>query len=357
MSKIQTLYLEMQVSNAKHTSYYYQHALGFKLIAFGDSSTGLEDKVSFVLKQNRICIVITSSTNPESNDYALTCKYGDWVKDIAFFIRDNFEKFYDHLVENNARFIKHKHKYRFQGNMLDCCIVRGYNDIQHTIYSNDYLDIDTILPPGYIPLTSLESSNSVGLSEIDHVAFCVPSGCMQKLVHIYTKLFGFCEKRAEEKIYSDNHSSGMKTLVIESRDGAVKFPLVEPLNERSPLSTFLTYYDSGGVHHVAYSTDNIIQVVKTTIQNGAEYMSAPSAYYEAIQRKYQIPYLDLLKTSNILVEIESHDSCLMQIFSKPLQPFATFFFEIIERRNNFGFGSGNIKALYDSIDLTRTNDV
>lgn len=341
----------MYVSNAKHTSYYYQRALGFELIAFGDDSSGLKGKLSYILKQNQIYLIITSITDSNSPYNKFTSIHGDFVKNIAFIAKGDIDKCYEKFVASKVRIIKPKQRKSFFEKEVTTYIIQGYEHLEHSIYSDNLSEEELLLLNGYTRTKNNIKKSGSCLLKIDHIAFCLPYGGLEKIASYYKHYFDFHESR-HEYIYSDNELSGMRTLVIESENKMVKFPLVEPINNDSPLNIFLSYYKKGGVHHVAYSTNDIVNAVRITSLEGVEYLQAPDTYYLKRSKNHDISNLNILRQYNILVEQNASGS-LKQIFSMPLQPFPTFFFELIERKNNEGFGSGNIKALYDSINLEK----
>ena len=187
------------------------------------------------------------------------------------------------------------------------------------------------------------------LCEIDHVAICVPIGELKQSA-------GFCEQvLGMQQIFTEYinvGSQGMDSTVMQSRSGGVTFTFLQPDGSRDPgqIDGFLAANDGAGVQHLAYRTDDIALAVRTCEQQGTEFLTTPSEYYDAIEARVGTTgiALDRLRELNVLVD-RDHGGQLFQIFSRSVHPRGTYFSELIERRGANTFGTANITALYEAI--------
>jgi 4-hydroxyphenylpyruvate dioxygenase len=148
--------------------------------------------------------------------------------------------------------------------------------------------------------------------------------------------------------------SALMSKVMANGNGRIKFPINEPAEgkKKSQIEEYLDFYEGPGVQHIAVATDNIIETVTKLRARGVEFLSAPpQAYYDEIpQRVGAIAEdLEVLQKLGILIDCDE-DGYLLQIFTKPVEDRPTLFYEIIQRMGAKGFGAGNFKALFESIE-------
>ena len=352
MQKIEGIHhIELYVSNAKHSSYFYCRALGFRVIAYGDQSTGLKDRLSYVLQQGDCYIILTSPLQAESKirDYLDT--HGDGVKDVCFIV-ENANDLRHKLKERRVKFVPTSCMSYFAECDASIFSIKAFGDVTNSFITNKRLSQDHFAPlQDCFRYINTDKQDEEMISHIDHIALCGPLGFIDKISNFYCKTLDFVVSRMENVKSKD---SGMRTVVLESTNSVIKIPVVEPLKAsvESALEKFLIYNAGAGVHHVAFYTNDIVDMVDKTSRRGAEYMKNDAEYYDLLQKKKRsCTAVDLktIKDRSILYDVDEQ-GYLLQIFSQPTQPQPTFFYELIERKNNQGFGSGNIKALYDSID-------
>ena len=338
------------MSNACHSAFFYSNALGFEIIAYANSSTGLRGRVSYVLAQGRCRIILTSPNELSANNSVqrFLTKHGDGVRDICFFVKD-INSLYSELKKKEVNFIED-----INGASLQQFSVEAFGSVIHTFISyessnfNDFL----MLKKNYKKLNKKENNAGDFISHVDHIAFCGPIGFIKQISKYYCNVFDFIVSRKED---IESNMSGMKTIVLESDALQIKFPTVEPLNRitHSALENFLIHNRGAGVHHIAFYTNDLVQLVDKSTSKGVKYMkNSNKRYYDNLTKNSTTidpSTINEMQIRNILCE-DDQDGYLMQIFSEPTQPKPTFFFELIERKNNQGFGSNNIRALYDSID-------
>jgi len=217
-------------------------------------------------------------------------------------------------------------------------LVDRYQD--RSIYDVDFISIEgTNLNP-----------RGAGLLEIDHLTHNVHNGRMDEWAHFYEKLFGFREIR-----YFDisGQKTGLKSRAMTSPCGKIRIPINEPSDGKSQIQEYLDAYHGEGIQHIALTSDNIYQSVDMLKANGIELLDAPDTYYEMVDERlsgHGEP-LEELKKRRILIDgdLENKKGMLLQIFTQTV--IGPIFFEIIQRKGNDGFGEGNFRALFESIEL------
>jgi 4-hydroxyphenylpyruvate dioxygenase len=339
-------HIEIYTGNASQAAHYYRTSFGYSPIAYAGPETGVRDRISFVIQQGRIRLVLTSALNSRSEVAEHVYRHGDGVKDIAFTVADAAGAFTE-AVRRGAYPVMEPAVFEDEAGQVVKATIATLGDTVHSFvqrysYTGPFF-------PSYKPINSLLRSPQIGLTGIDHIAFVVEPGQVDRFVDYYQALT-FRLSRAED--ISSEYST-MNTKVVQDAPGRVIFVLVEPKSAepRSPIHEYLSYYEGSGVHHIALSSNDIIKSVGALRDTGVEFAGTPRTYYDDLEERVGkiAENKDYLSHLGILVD---RDSCgyLMQIFCKPVQGRPTFFFEIIQRTGARGFGSGNIKALYQAIE-------
>ena len=355
-----TDYIEFYVGNAKQAAHFYKTAFGFQSLAYAGLETGLEDRVSYVLKQDKIRIVLTTALNSKSPIGEHVKKHGDGVKVIALWV-DDAKKAYEETIKRGAKSylkpVKESDKF---GEVVKSGIFT-YGETVHLFierknYKGDFL-------PGFIKWESDYNPSSVGLKYVDHMVGNVGWGEMNIWVKWYEEVMGFVNFLSFDDKQIHTEYSALMSKVMSNGNGRIKFPLNEPAKgkKRSQIEEYLDFYESPGVQHIAIATDDIIQTVRALRSRGVEFLSAPpKEYYTAIptrlgeHMKIMNENIDELEELAILVDADE-EGYLLQIFTKPVEDRPTLFFEIIQRMGAKGFGAGNFKALFESIEREQQN--
>ncbi len=323
-------YLELWVDDANSVALSYEKNFGFTRIAEANPETGLFNHVSIALQQGNAKLIITSSLKGQGVVADFVQKHGDGVRDIAFLVDDASDAF-DKVVAAGARICSKK-------------TIHTFGDVVHTLVDSEEL------PAYFSPVSTRQQSNATFfLEEIDHVAICLAAGELDKVVDFYTHVLGFKELQAE---YVETEYSGMNSKVLSY--GSIKFPLQEPLlhNATGPISEFLQLNKGAGVYHVAFLSKNIYQSIRA-LPDAVKVLNVPDAYYEQLPERLTINEpLNELKALQVLVDGDS-EGYLMQVFTRSLHPRKTFYVELIQRVSYYGFGSGNVRALFKAIESDR----
>ena len=350
-----TDYIEFYVGNAKQAAHFYKTAFGFQSHAYAGLETGLKDRVSYVLKQDKIRIVLTTALNSKSPIGEHVKKHGDGVKVIALWV-DDAKKAYEETIKRGAKsYLKPVKESDEFGEVVKSGIFT-YGETVHLFierknYKGDFL-------PGFIKWESDYNPSSVGLKYVDHMVGNVGWGEMNVWVKWYEEVMGFVNFLSFDDKQIHTEYSALMSKVMSNGNGRIKFPLNEPAKgkKRSQIEEYLDFYESPGVQHIAIATDDIIQTVRELRSRGVEFLSAPpKEYYTAIpsrlgaHMKIMNENIDELEELAILVDADE-EGYLLQIFTKPVEDRPTLFFEIIQRMGAKGFGAGNFKALFESIE-------
>ena len=340
-------YIEFYVFNAFQAANFYKSELGFDIIAYVGSETGLKDKISYILKQGMIKLVISSSIDTSSSILKHVFLHDDGVKDIAF-STDNVKSLFETSTKMGATAVLTPTEVNDGKEKIIKATVVSFGNTVHSFIERQ---TPTDILPFYKPLHYTSQNIDIGLEAIDHLAIAVEGGTIKKWQEFYENVFGF-HLFSSEDIYLG--SSGMQSVVVANREENIKFTLVEPVSrsEKSQIDTYISYNGCAGVQHLAFLSKDIIHTVNSLKDLGINFLDIPESYYEGlketIRQKLDSDKIASIKKLNILVD-ENKEGYLMQVFSKPLQNRPTFFIEIIQRQNAKGFGSGNIKALYEAV--------
>ena len=355
-----TDYIEFYVGNAKQAAHFYKTAFGFQSLAYRGLETGSKESVSYVVKQGKIKLVLTTALNSQSSIGEHVKKHGDGVKIIALWVEDS-KKSYDETIKRGAKSYLTPTTEKDEFGKIMKSGIYTYGETVHLFierknYSGEFL-------PGFIKWESRYNPPLVGLKYIDHMVGNVGWGEMNTWVKWYEEVMGFVNFLSfdDKQIHTDY--SALMSKVMSNGNGRIKFPLNEPAKgkKRSQIEEYLDFYESPGVQHIAIATDNIIETVKKLKSRGVDFLSAPPVeYYKEIPKrlgshmKMMKEDISELQELAILVDADE-EGYLLQIFTKPVEDRPTLFFEIIQRMGARGFGAGNFKALFESIEREQAN--
>jgi 4-hydroxyphenylpyruvate dioxygenase len=345
-----TDHIEFYVGNAKQSAYYYQHAWGYKLVAYAGPETGVRDRASYVLQQNKVRLLLTTSVLPDSEITRHQAKHGDGVKFLSILV-DDATKSFEETVKRGAKPYMEPTRFEDENGWVIISAIHTYGDTVHKfVQRNNY---NGAFLPGFKAVDNAMEVKSVGLKYVDHCVGNVELGAMNQWVKYYEDVMGFKLLITFDDEDISTEYSALMSKVVSNGNGFIKFPINEPAEGRkkSQIEEYLDFYHGAGVQHIAIETDNIIETVGELRRRGIEFLYVPETYYEDIpQRVGHIEEnLDELKKLNILIDRDA-DGYLLQIFTKPVEDRPTLFYEIIQRRGAKSFGKGNFKALFESIE-------
>ena len=350
-----TDYVEFYVGNAKQSAHFYKTAFGFQTYAYKGLETGSKDSVSYVLKQDKIRLVLTTPLNSKSpiNDHIV--KHGDGVKVIALWVEDA-RSAYEETTKRGAKSYMEPIVEKDEFGEVVRAGIYTYGETVHMFverknYNGQFL-------PGFQKWESDYNPTPVGLKYIDHMVGNVGWGQMNKWVKWYEDVMGFVNFLSFDDKQIHTEYSALMSKVMSNGNGRIKFPINEPAKaaKRSQIEEYLDFYEGSGVQHIAVATDDIVETVSQLRARGVEFLPPPpQAYYDMIPERLG-EHMEMMKEDisklqelSILVDADE-EGYLLQIFTKPVEDRPTLFFEIIQRMGARGFGAGNFKALFESIE-------
>jgi len=355
-----TDFVEFYVGNAKQAAHFYKTAFGFQSLAYKGLETGSKDEVSYVLKQGKIRLVLTTPLNSKSpiNDHLR--KHGDGVKVIALWVEDA-HKAYEETTKRGAKSYFEPRIHRDEHGEIVTSGIYTYGETVHVFVERK--NYNGVFFPGYIPWESDYNPPNAGLKFIDHMVGNVGWGEMDVWVKWYEEVMGFVNFLSFDDKQIHTEYSALMSKVMSNGNGRIKFPINEPAKaeKRSQIEEYLDFYEDCGVQHLAVATDDIIATVKHLRSNGVEFLPPPpQAYYDAIPKRLgehmSIMKEDILALQELSILVDAdEEGYLLQIFTKPVEDRPTLFFEIIQRMGAKGFGAGNFKALFESIEREQAN--
>lgn len=345
-----TDYVELYVGNAKQSAHYYKTAFGFQSLAYAGLETGVKDRASYVLQQDKIRLVLTTPLEPGGPINEHIGKHGDGVKVVALWV-DDATKAWEETTSRGARsFMKPTREEDDHGYVVRSGI-HTYGETVHifverSAYNGPFL-------PGYKTWESDYNPAPVGLKFIDHMVGNVGWGEMNQWVDFYARVMGFAQLISfDDKDISTDYTALM-SKVMSNGNGRIKFPINEPAEgkKKSQIEEYIDFYKGAGVQHIALSTDNIIETVTALRDRGVEFLRVPATYYETVLDRVGEIDEDLEPLAELGILIDRDDEgYLLQLFTKPVVDRPTMFFEIIQRKGAQSFGKGNFKALFEAIE-------
>ena len=341
-------YIQFFVGNAKQAAHYYR-SLGFTPIAYMGLETGSRDRVSWVVQQGDVRLVLTGALHADSSIAEHVHRHGDGVHDVALRVPDA-EEAYELALQRGATSVQAPEVLEDESGKVVRAAIATYGETIHSLVSRQ--NYSGVFFPGFQTLDGY-TSNDCGIRSIDHVVGNVELGKMNEWVEFYERIMGFTELRHFSDDEISTEYSALMSKVVWDGVGKIKLPINEPAEgkRKSQIEEYLEYYGSPGVQHIAMTTEDIVATVEAMRANGIEFLRVPDNYYaEAKERVPEIAeQIEALQRNGILVD-KDEDGYLLQIFSKNVQDRPTVFYEVIERHGAKGFGAGNFKALFEAIE-------
>lgn len=350
-----TDYVEFYVGNAKQAAHYYKTAFGFQSEAYAGLETGMRDRASYVIKQDKIRLVLTTALNSESPIGEHVKKHGDGVKVVAMWVDDARSAFAETTKRGAKVFLEPTVTSDEHGEIVQAGIY-AYGE---TIFMfTERKNYNGIFMPGYVKWESDYNPAPTGLKYIDHMVGNVGWNQMNVWVKWFEDVLGFVNFLSFDDKQIHTEYSALMSKVMANGNGRIKFPINEPAEgaKKSQIEEYLEFYEGEGVQHIAVATDDIIKTVRDLKSRGVEFLSTPpQAYYDAIpdrlkdhMHKFKEDIKEL-QDLGIMIDADE-EGYLLQIFTKPVEDRPTLFYEIIQRMGARGFGAGNFKALFESIE-------
>ncbi|WP_438863920.1 4-hydroxyphenylpyruvate dioxygenase [Neptunicella sp.] len=296
----------------------------------------------WLFKQGDINFIVNAE--PSSQAEAFSRKHGPSVCGMAWRVKDA-NKALAHAIENGAK--------QFVGNLgaMELNIPAVYGIGESTLYFVDrygdesIYEVDFKFYPDW--KASLQQADA-GLIELDHLTHNVKRGNMSVWATFYEKIANFREIRYFD---IEGKLTGLVSKAMTGPCGKIRIPINESSDDKSQIEEFIREYNGEGIQHIALATDDIYATVRNLKSRGLKFMQTPDTYYEKVNERVEGHGEDLalLHELNILIDgAPMKDGILLQIFTDTV--IGPVFFEIIQRKGNEGFGEGNFKALFESIE-------
>lgn len=344
-------YVEFYVGNAKQAAHYYCSAFGFEQLAYAGPETGVRDRASYAIVQNKLRFVLTCSLLPDDEIARHVALHGDGIKDIAILVADA-RAAYDMALAGGARSIAAPYDVSDEHGRIVKATIATYGDTVHTFVQRD--GYGGVFGPGFVATRKAAAgARSPGLLNIDHCVGNVGWGEMDAWGEFYSKVFGFSQLVSFDDTDISTEYTALRSKVMTDSQHRVKFPINEPAHgkKKSQIEEYLDFYRGAGVQHIAIATGDIIATIRALKANGVEFLDTPDTYYDRLEER--VGHIDeatqILRELRILVDRDDL-GYMLQIFTKPLQDRPTVFFEIIQRKGSLSFGKGNFKALFVAIE-------
>lgn len=345
-----TDYVEFYVGNAKQAAHFYKTAFGFQSLAYAGPETGVKDKASYAIRQNKLTFVFTTPLRNDNEIAAHIQKHGDGVKHLALRVDDAADAWQQTTIRGAKSSREPVSLHDEEGEVVISGI-ETYGDTVHLFIERK--NYHGAFMPGYREWKSNNNPPQTGLLYVDHCVGNVGWNQMNKWVSFYENVMGFRNILTFDDNDISTEYSALMSKVMSNGNGFVKFPINEPAEgkKKSQVEEYLEFYNGEGVQHVALATNNIIETVMTLQSRGIDFLKVPSSYYDdLLDRVGNIDEdLEPLKELGILVD-KDEEGYLLQIFTKPVEDRPTLFFEIIQRKGAKSFGKGNFKALFEAIE-------
>lgn len=345
-----TDYVELYVGNAKQAAHYYMSAWGFQPLAYAGLETGLKDRVSYVLQQDKIRLVLTSPLKSGGDINRHIDAHGDGVKAIALWVDDATKSYQETTKRGAQSYLQPKIMEDAKGKVVVSGI-HTYGETVHLFVERG--EYKGVFIPGFRAWNPIYKPTDVGLKFIDHMVGNVGWNEMNKWCQFYEKVMGFAQLVSFDDKDISTEYTALMSKVMSNGNGRIKFPINEPAEgkKKSQIEEYIEFYNGAGVQHMAMATDNIIETVTALKNRGVEFLTVPSSYYEdVLDRVGEIDEdLEPLSELGILID-RDEEGYLLQIFTKPILDRPTMFIEIIQRKGAKSFGKGNFKALFEAIE-------
>lgn len=345
-----TDYIELYVSNARQAAHYYQTAFGFQPLAHAGLETGLKERVSYVLVQDKIRLVLTSPLQSGTAVGQHIDQHGDGVKVVAMWVDDATYAYNTAVARGAKSFMEPTTEKDSNGQVIRSGIYTYGETLHIFVERKDYTGV---FLPGFQAWEPTYRPSTTGLKYVDHMVGNVSLGQMNEWVKFYEEVMGFRQIMSFDDDDISTEFTALMSKVMSNGNGRIKFPINEPAPglKKSQVEEYLDFYEGEGVQHIAVATSNILETVNELKSRGVEFLRVPTTYYDTLESRVGKIDEDIesLKDLGILVDRDD-EGYLLQIFTKPVEPRPTMFFEIIQRKGATSFGKGNFKALFEAIE-------
>ena len=347
-------HVEFYVGNAKQAEFYYRKAFGFSRAGYMGLETGNREVTSYLLKQTNINFILSTPMSPEHPGSEHIKQHGDGVHDIAFLVEDADHAFHE-AVRRGATPVEEPHDHGDENGVVRHASIATYGDTIHSFLSynnNNGHNYNGVFLPGFVE--QKVEGEPTGIMMVDHIVGNVELGKMNHWCDFYRDVMGFFRYITFDDNDISTEYSALMSIVMSDGGHNIKFPINEPAESKkgkSQIQEYIEFYRGAGAQHIALLCRDIRSTVAKLKANGIEFLTVPDSYYDELPSRVGDIDEDLgdLKDLGILVD-RDEEGYLLQIFTKPVEDRPTVFYEILQRKGCKGFGKGNFKALFVSIE-------
>ncbi|GAA3200021.1 4-hydroxyphenylpyruvate dioxygenase [Dactylosporangium siamense] len=329
MTVLRIGHIEMYAADRPSAVDYFVSAFNFTDVAHARTA-GAE---SSLLECGDVRLIVTDG--PSTAEFIE--RHGDGIADIAF-VCDDVDATRERALRAGARPVGET-------------AIEGFGAVRHSL-----LPESTRYTPPPLPWTAAERpgrDRPRHILALDHIAGVLTGGDLHERVAFYIDALGFHRYSGE---FIEIGSQAMDSIVVRNDAGTATFTFLEPVTSRSAgqLDAFLERNQASGVQHLAFLVDDVVAAVRDFEAGGVEFLSTPGAYYDALADRLQEMSLEIadLRATNVLADRDEW-GYLLQLFTRSPYPRNTLFYELIQRRGGRGFGSANIRALYEAVERDR----
>ena len=276
-----TDYVEFYVGNAKQAAHFYKTAFGFQSLAYAGPETGMMDKVSYVIRQNKLTFVLTTPLKTDNPIADHIYKHGDGVKVLALKV-DDAKSAYEETTKRGGKSYMQPEVLKDANGEVVLSGIHTYGDTVHLfVERKNYVGV---FMPGFREWKSNYNPTSTGLLYVDHCVGNVGWNQMNPWVSFYEDVMGFRNILSFDDNDISTEYSALMSKVMSNGNGYVKFPINEPAEgkKKSQVEEYLDFYNGEGVQHVAIATADIVATVTELQKRGIEFLNIPESYYETV---------------------------------------------------------------------------
>jgi 4-hydroxyphenylpyruvate dioxygenase len=345
-------YVEYYVGMAKMVTYWHVRAMGFELKAYRGPETGTPDKISYFLQKNDIKLVITAASAPSSHEVvSFVDLHGNGIKRIAIHV-DNVEEFFTEALGNGAIPVNLPKTIADENGSVTEASIKVFDDNLITFVNYD--NYEGTFMPGFVDVNEggLTPDQDNKLEQIDHVACALRNNETILWEQYLNGIFDSETVLDFGKGSVSTNKSGLSLKILQSKNKLLNNVLVEPENKagKSQVQVFIDENCGAGIQHLAFASSDVIETVRAMRMNGVEFTTYPDSYYDTLQEKYPDLDVEPLRKNGLLCDVIG-DTILLQTFTTPIGDRPTFFYEVIQRVNNYeGFGLANISTLFEAVE-------
>jgi len=350
-----TDFIELWVGNAKQAAHFYKTAFGFQSLAYAGPETGLRDRASYVLKQDKIRLILTSPLSSNSHIAEHHKKHGDGVKYLALWVNDAYDAF-EQTTKRGATATLEPTTLKDANGEVRMCGIKTYGEVEHLFIERK--NYTGVFMPGFVKWESDYNPPPAGLLYVDHCVGNVGWNQMNPWVKFYEDVLGFKNILSFDDKDISTEYSALMSKVMSNGNGYVKFPINEPAEgkKKSQVEEYLDFYEGEGVQHIAIATKDIISTIRNLKARGVEFLQVPKSYYDDLLERVGPIDEELAPLRELGILVDRDDQgYLLQLFTKPVEDRPTLFFEIIQRKGAQSFGKGNFKALFEALEREQAN--